>query len=168
MNNVDFAHYTQRVPILCCVGGRRIETGTRGDGRWRGVAGGLTRRCGSPMVDMNVVVNASSENLYSMHVLPTPESPISSSLNSRSYVFLAIATGCSRGTTAVSSGARHVTTRRSDCRSGDRIRSRIANDGADGTRARARRIMRLDTDTTSPTQTVRTLRGLDVDWPLIA
>lgn len=37
-----------------------------------------------PMVEMNVVVNASSENLNRMHVLPTPESPISNSLNSRS------------------------------------------------------------------------------------
>lgn len=45
------------------------------------------------MVEMNVAVNASSENLNRMHVLPTPESPISNSLNSRSYVFLAIADG---------------------------------------------------------------------------
>jgi len=44
----------------------------------------------SPIVEMNVVVNASSENLNRMHVLPTPESPISNNLNSRSYVFLAI------------------------------------------------------------------------------
>lgn len=42
------------------------------------------------MVDMNVVVNASSENRNRMHVLPTPESPISNSLNNRSYVFLAM------------------------------------------------------------------------------
>lgn len=43
------------------------------------------------MVEINVVVNASSENRNRMHVLPTPESPISNNLNSRSYVFLAIA-----------------------------------------------------------------------------
>lgn len=43
-----------------------------------------------PIVEMNVEVKASSENLNRMQVLPTPESPISSSLNSRSYVFLAI------------------------------------------------------------------------------
>lgn len=48
------------------------------------------RRGISPMVEMNVVVNASSENLNNMHVLPTPESPISNSLNSKSYVFLAM------------------------------------------------------------------------------
>ena len=39
---------------------------------------------------MNVVLKASSENLNKRHVLPTPESPINSNLNSRSYVFLAI------------------------------------------------------------------------------
>lgn len=37
-----------------------------------------------PIVDMNVVVKASSENLKSIHVLPTPESPISNNLNKRS------------------------------------------------------------------------------------
>lgn len=42
------------------------------------------------MVEMKVVVKASSENLKSMHVFPTPESPISNSLNSKSYDFLAI------------------------------------------------------------------------------
>lgn len=34
-----------------------------------------------PMVEMKVVLNASSENRNSTQVLPTPESPISSSLN---------------------------------------------------------------------------------------
>jgi len=34
-----------------------------------------------PIVDMNVELKASSENRNSMHVLPTPESPISNSLN---------------------------------------------------------------------------------------
>jgi len=34
-----------------------------------------------PIVDMNVELNASSENRNNMHVLPTPESPISNSLN---------------------------------------------------------------------------------------
>lgn len=36
---------------------------------------------GVPMVEMKVVLKASSENLNRMQVLPTPESPISSSLN---------------------------------------------------------------------------------------
>ena len=44
-----------------------------------------------PMVEINVVLKASSENLNRMHVFPTPESPMSNSLNSRSYVFLAMA-----------------------------------------------------------------------------
>lgn len=39
---------------------------------------------------MNVVEKASSEKRNSMQVLPTPESPMSSSLNSKSYVFFAI------------------------------------------------------------------------------
>jgi hypothetical protein len=34
-----------------------------------------------PIVDINVVLNASSENLNKTHVLPTPESPIKSNLN---------------------------------------------------------------------------------------
>ena len=42
------------------------------------------------MVEMNVVLKASSENLNSKHVFPTPESPINSNLNNRSYVFFAI------------------------------------------------------------------------------
>ena len=48
------------------------------------------------MVEMNVVLNVSSENLNRMHVLPTPESPISSNLNSRSYL-LAILSGSEFG-----------------------------------------------------------------------
>ena len=43
-----------------------------------------------PIVDIKVVLNASSENLNSKHVFPTPESPIKSSLNNKSYVFFAI------------------------------------------------------------------------------
>lgn len=43
-----------------------------------------------PMVDINVDVNASSEKRNSMQVFPTPESPISRSLKSKSYVFFAI------------------------------------------------------------------------------
>lgn len=42
------------------------------------------------MVEMNVVEKASSENLNNIQVLPTPESPMSSNLNNRSYVFFAI------------------------------------------------------------------------------
>lgn len=42
------------------------------------------------MVEINVVEKASSENLNSIQVLPTPESPINSNLNNRSYVFFAI------------------------------------------------------------------------------
>lgn len=37
-----------------------------------------------PIVDINVVLNASSENLNSKHVFPTPESPISNNLNNKS------------------------------------------------------------------------------------
>lgn len=44
----------------------------------------------SPMVEMKVVLKASSEKRNSTQVFPTPESPIKSSLNSRSYVFFAI------------------------------------------------------------------------------
>lgn len=43
-----------------------------------------------PIVDIKVGVNASSENLNKMLVFPTPESPIKSNLNNKSYVFLAI------------------------------------------------------------------------------
>ena len=39
---------------------------------------------------MNVVEKASSEKRNNMQVFPTPESPMSSNLNSRSYVFFAI------------------------------------------------------------------------------
>ena len=34
-----------------------------------------------PIVEINVELKASSENLNKTHVLPTPESPINSSLN---------------------------------------------------------------------------------------
>lgn len=34
-----------------------------------------------PIVEMKVELNVSSENRKSMHVLPTPESPIKSNLN---------------------------------------------------------------------------------------
>ena len=43
-----------------------------------------------PIVDINVVLKASSENLNRRQVFPTPESPIRSNLNNKSYVFLAI------------------------------------------------------------------------------
>lgn len=42
------------------------------------------------MVEMKVVLKASSEKRNSTQVFPTPESPIRSSLNSKSYVFFAI------------------------------------------------------------------------------
>ena len=37
-----------------------------------------------PMVEINVVLKASSENLNNKQVFPTPESPINSNLNKRS------------------------------------------------------------------------------------
>lgn len=43
-----------------------------------------------PMVEIKVVLKASSEKRKRTQVLPTPESPIRSSLKSRSYVFFAI------------------------------------------------------------------------------
>lgn len=46
-----------------------------------------------PMVEINVELNASSENRNSTQVLPTPESPISNSLKRKSYV-LAIPEHC--------------------------------------------------------------------------
>lgn len=42
------------------------------------------------MVEMKVVLKASSEKRNSTQVFPTPESPIRRSLNSKSYVFFAI------------------------------------------------------------------------------
>ncbi|KAL7872537.1 hypothetical protein SRHO_G00075200 [Serrasalmus rhombeus] len=42
------------------------------------------------MVEMKVVLKASSEKRNSTQVFPTPESPIRRSLKSRSYVFFAI------------------------------------------------------------------------------
>ena len=44
----------------------------------------------SPIVDMNVVLKASSENRNKMQVLPTPESPINNNLKSKSYDFFAM------------------------------------------------------------------------------
>lgn len=43
-----------------------------------------------PIVEMKVDVKASSENLNRILVFPTPESPIKSNLNNKSYVFFAI------------------------------------------------------------------------------
>lgn len=37
-----------------------------------------------PIVDINVVLNASSENRNKIHVFPTPESPMSNNLNNKS------------------------------------------------------------------------------------
>ncbi len=48
----------------------------------------------SPIVDIKVVLKASSENLNSRHVFPTPESPINNNLKSKSYVFFAISNFC--------------------------------------------------------------------------
>jgi len=42
------------------------------------------------MVEINVVLKASSENRNNSAVFPTPESPISNNLNNKSYVFLAM------------------------------------------------------------------------------
>ena len=47
----------------------------------------------SPMVDINVELKASSENLTSIHVLPTPLSPIRRSLKRKSYVLAITAKG---------------------------------------------------------------------------
>jgi len=47
-------------------------------------------RSHSPIVEINVELYASSENRNKIHVLPTPESPISSNLNKWSYVFAII------------------------------------------------------------------------------
>lgn len=44
----------------------------------------------SPIVEMKVVLKASSEKRNNTQVFPTPESPIRRSLNSRSYVFFAM------------------------------------------------------------------------------
>lgn len=44
----------------------------------------------SPMVEIKVVLKASSEKRNNTQVFPTPESPIRRSLNSRSYVFFAM------------------------------------------------------------------------------
>ncbi len=40
-----------------------------------------------PMVEIKVVLNVSSAYLNSTHVFPTPESPMRSNLNNRSYAF---------------------------------------------------------------------------------
>ena len=45
-----------------------------------------------PIVEMNVVLKASSEKRKRRQVFPTPESPINNSLNNKSYVFFAIVT----------------------------------------------------------------------------
>ena len=45
------------------------------------------------MVEINVELKASSENLTSIHVLPTPLSPIRRSLKRKSYVLAIIAKG---------------------------------------------------------------------------
>lgn len=42
---------------------------------------GTTVKINSPIVDINVVLKASSENLNKTLVFPTPESPINSNLN---------------------------------------------------------------------------------------
>ena len=54
-----------------------------------------------PMVEINVELKASSENLTKIQVLPTPLSPISSNLKRKSYVFAMMGRGKQVTVTAV-------------------------------------------------------------------
>ncbi|KAG8548549.1 hypothetical protein GDO81_024994 [Engystomops pustulosus] len=57
------------------------------------------------MVEMKVVLKASSEKRKRTQVFPTPESPMSSSLKSRSYVFFAMGPVSPPGTPLLSLAA---------------------------------------------------------------
>jgi hypothetical protein len=71
---------------------------------------------------MNVVLNASSENLNRMHVFPTPESPISNNLNNKSYDFFAISFNSLLGT---GSATLHYTLRLKPYDDGKRNRTKM-------------------------------------------
>lgn len=87
---IDNAAYKVCVCVCACMylQGTHIDTHTHTDEHLNR----LRLHCAIclPIVDINVDVKASSEKRKSIQVFPTPESPISKSLKSKSYVFFAI------------------------------------------------------------------------------